>query len=140
MAISDASLTATLLFSRPQKYLILGETTSDDFLRCDGKSSTSGLQINVEKNGVYVSGITGGRYLSNCTPEMADKKPVLVNKAFCVFGIENVKAEDDGRYVCRVHSSQPESTVTSPQVHLRIFGECFLRVEYCSSHLAFRPV
>ena len=77
------------------------------------------------------------RYSVKCTPEMPpDGGFANVGKVFCVLGIVNVKAEDAGRYSCLVQS--PQQLSASRAMQIRTFGECFLHVEYCSSHRAFR--
>ena len=126
----DASLNARFVFSRPQKYLVKNETTSDDFLRCEGgysNASMKGIRISMTRvSPTYDHIVPGGsdRYTFGCTPEMPSYSGyVLVSKAFCLLGFKSAERRDAGIYDCDVASG---STDKQAQWHLRVYGELLL--------------
>ena len=147
-ACVDSPLKAYVTVSRPQKYLIFGEATRDDFLRCGGNYSSdrfSGLLITLKlipfRPGATVVTFSANdpKYVFNCTPPMpSGNNYVSVSSAFCTLGIKSAKLEDQGTYVCEVKSSNSSILAQSANVTLVLYGELlkcytFLSFEICNA-------
>ncbi|XP_065827187.1 peroxidasin homolog [Oscarella lobularis] len=125
------SLEAYISFTRPQKYLVYGESTSDDFLVCGGGYSDdtlSGLQISLKLipfrlgSSIVSFPANNPRYIFNCTPSVPSGDAyVFASSAFCTLGIKPVRLEDTGKYVCETKSSNRSIPAKSAEVVLILF-------------------
>ena len=132
---SSSRIDAHVDIARPQKYLVRGETTSDDFFRCGGEYSNDAakglrvdLVLNRESNSEYVTMAPNAdaRYVFNCEPPMPleKEKLVLVNSAYCTLGIVVASAgEDAGWYSCQAQGNASFSAAGNVVTYLRVWGE-----------------
>ena len=132
--IGTTKIDVRIDISRPQKYLVRGETTSDDFLLCRGEYSNDavkGLRVDLtlERESaccnphVPMAPNADARYVFKCEPPMPLEKEKLmpVSSAYCTLGIVNVSADKDaGQYRCQVKG---KASTKAAQTYLGVWGE-----------------
>ena len=124
-------LNARIVFSRRQKYLVKNETTSVDFLRCEGvygNASIEKIRVSMSFQSSSYPIVSDHRHTFSCTPKMPNNSGcVHSNEAFCLLGFKSAERRDVGMYDCNAASCNRSISNGQASWHLRMYGELLLR-------------